>query len=288
MGLQYCLLVINHDNQILFTMCKPEENVWSENKPRLSAVLITAINPQCTDVILTLPGLTPTHTFLTRFKRRYFDHLISRTFKLQSPVLTGMLRTEHEFCCCRAWWAEACRGNIRAQTALQKSAELLPSFALFARHFLTAAVFQLFALVVVRSDLQEPAAFYLNHLKETQKPISKITTSECSSPISILIYLFIFSNSLFCLIRIMVNPKLEQSCHKAGTHPRSIVEHHNHSRENNGDARGNLFKWDDDDDDDEAKALLRSNPDVQKSVHLSFGLNIMEDTRHNRLQCHVA
>lgn len=43
-------------------------------------------------------------------------------------------------------------------------AELLLRFALLARHLLAAAVLQLFALVVVRSHFQQPAAVYLNHL----------------------------------------------------------------------------------------------------------------------------
>lgn len=49
------------------------------------------------------------------------------------------------------------------------SAQLLFCFALLAGHLLAAAVLQLFALVVVRSHFEQPAALYLDHLRAGER-----------------------------------------------------------------------------------------------------------------------
>lgn len=56
------------------------------------------------------------------------------------------------------------------------SAQLLLGLSLLAGHLLAAAVLQLFALVVVRSHFEQPAALDLNHLHADTKSLIRVFT----------------------------------------------------------------------------------------------------------------
>lgn len=70
---------------------------------------------------------------------------------------------------------------VQTQTRRPPLAQLFSRFALLAGHLLAAVVLQLFALVVVRSHLQQPAALDLNHLPTRTRRLKCVSWQEFKS-----------------------------------------------------------------------------------------------------------